>query len=96
MSQIYQEETHGTWYYIDKKGRKQGWYGNEFAAETGYKDYLEEEELKDAEATRIPKESGGLLSGEEKRIPSDGSRIGQDNSKHDCEKECGSTCNCAG
>jgi len=46
-----------TWYYTDKKGKECGYYCDEFAAYHGLEDYLEEEELKDAEATRVPKES---------------------------------------
>lgn len=96
MTRIFKEDVYDTWYYVDNKGRKRGWYGNEHAAQVGLEDYLEEEALKDAEATRVPKESGGLLSREEKRILSDGSRIGEDSCEHDCEKQGGSTCNCSG
>ena len=96
MSRIHKEPQYNTWYYIDNKGRKRGWYCNKHAAEIGLEIYLAEEELRDAEAARIPKESGGLLSGEQERLSSNGSRTGEDSSEHDCEKECGSTCNCSG
>ena len=96
MDRVFQEETHKTWYYIDNKGRKRGWYGNRLAAEIGLEDYLQEEELKNAEAARVPKESGGLLSGEQECISSDGPRTGEDSCEHDCQKQGGSTCNCSG
>lgn len=96
MDRVFQEETHKTWYYIDNKGRKRGWYGNRLAAEIGLEDYLQEEELKNAEATRVPKESGGLLSEEQERVSRYGSRSGKDCSKHDCEEGNKSTCNCSG
>ena len=96
MTRIHKEPQYDTWYYIDNKGRKRGWYCNKQAAEIGLEIYLAEEELKDAEATRVPKESGGLLSGEQECISSDGPRTREDSCEHDCQKQGGSTCNCSG